>query len=110
MIKENNLLSNQTGNFLVKFWKGEMPLSSSFWGIYFFLSLLVTSVMGYSMQFIPEQISFFTLGIFLIYTCIGLYRSVVNYPSNGFVNFLIYICIFGRWIKSLFVFLAIFNF
>ena len=109
-MKEASLTSDQTGNFLVAFWRGELSLGASFWGVYFFLGLLVTSIMGYSMQFIPEQIAFFTLGIFLIYTCIGLYRSVINYPSNGFINFLVYLSILGRLVKTLFVFLAIFNF
>lgn len=109
-MKEASLTSSQNGNFLVSFWRGELTLGNSFWGVYFFLGLLVTGIMGYSMQFIPEQIAFFILGIFLIYTCIGLYRSVINYPSNGFINFLVYLSILGRLVKTLFVFLAIFNF
>ncbi len=85
----NISMKKPADNFFLSYWRGELGLGASFWGIFVFLSILVTGLLGISMDYIPKQISFSLMTAFMIYTCVGLYQSNIKHgglPSYGSPN------------------------
>ncbi len=107
-----NISTNKPAeNFFISYWRGDLSLGLSFWGVFVLLSILVTGLMGMSMDYIPEQISFLLMTAFMIYTCVGLYQSNIKHESHGFLTFILHLCVLSRFIKAvLFFFLAISSF
>lgn len=99
-------INTKSDNFFIAFWNGDVSLAASFWGVYFLLSTVLTGVAGYLTQFLPSSLCFGLLTIFLIYSMVGLYRSVIKNPSHPFINFLVYLCLLGRVIKIILLFAA----
>jgi len=110
-MNQNISLKKTSENFFFSYWRGDLSLGSSFWGIFVFLSILVTGLLGMSMDYIPKQISFSLLTAFMIYTCVGLYQSNIKHESHGFITFILHLCVLSRLIKAiLFLFVTITSF
>ena len=107
----NISMKKPADNFFLSYWRGELGLGASFWGIFVFLSILVTGLLGMSMDYIPKQISFSLLTAFMIYTCVGLYQSNIKHESHGFITFILHLCVLSRLIKAvIFLFATISSF
>ncbi len=110
-MNQNISLKKTSENFFFSYWRGDLSLGSSFWGIFVFLSILVTGLIGFSMEYIPNQISYLLITAFMIYTCIGLYQANIKHKSHGFITFILHLCVLSRFIKAVFFFfLAISSF
>ena len=107
----NISMNKPAENFFLSYWRGELSLGASFWGIFVFLSIIVTGLLGISMDYIPEQISFALMTAFMIYTCVGMYQSNIKHESHGFITFILHLCVLSRFIKAVvFLFATITSF
>ena len=107
----NISMNKPAENFFLSYWRGELSLGTSFWGIFVFLSIIVTGLLGLSMDYITEQISFALMTAFMIYTCVGMYQSNIKHESHGFITFILHLCVLSRFIKAVvFLFATITSF